>query len=113
VGSDGVVSYIDATGLRTSAGTISLAKFPNQEGMLRVSANKWQPSPAAGEPAIGTPGDVTVGFGATISGTLEMSNVDLAQEFTQMIVGQRGFQANSRVISVCDSMMEELVNLKR
>jgi flagellar hook protein FlgE len=113
VGNDGEVTYIDSTGSRVKAGTLSLAKFPNTEGMLRVSANKWQPSPAAGTPAIGTPGDVTVGLGVTIGGTLEMSNVDLAQEFTQMIVGQRGFQANSRVISVADQMMEELVNLKR
>lgn len=113
IGSDGVVSYIDTTGTRTAAGTLSLAKFPNTEGMLRVSGNKWQPSPSAGSPAIGTPGNPTIGLGVTIGGTLELSNVDLAQEFTQMIVGQRGFQANSRVISVADQMMEELVNLKR
>lgn len=113
IGTDGNVSYIDSAGLRVSAGTVSLAKFPNTEGMLRISANKWQPSPAAGIPVIGEPGDASAGFGVTIGGTLEMSNVDLAQEFTQMIVGQRGFQANSRVISVADQMMEELVNLKR
>ena len=113
IGTDGVVSYIDTNGLRTAAGTLSLAKFPNTEGMMRLSSNKWQPSPAAGVPAIGTPGDPSVGLGVTIGGTLEMSNIDLAQELTQMIVGQRGFQANSRVISVADQMMEELVNLKR
>jgi flagellar hook protein FlgE len=113
IGNDGNVTYLDGSGMRTTAGTLSLAKFPNTEGMLRVSANKWQPSPAAGVPAIGTPGDASVGLGVTIGGTLEMSNIDLAQEFTQMIVGQRGFQANSRVISVADQMMEELVNLKR
>lgn len=113
IGTDGVVSYIDTNGVRASAGTLSLAKFPNTEGMMRISSNKWQPSPAAGDPAIGTPGDPTVGLGVTIGGTLEMSNIDLAQEFTQMIVGQRGFQANSRVISVADQMMEELVNLRR
>ena len=113
IGTDGVVSYINTAGTRTAAGTLSLAKFPNTEGMMRISSNKWQPSPAAGDPSIGTPGDPTVGLGVTIGGTLEMSNIDLAQEFTQMIVGQRGFQANSRVITSSDEMLQELVNLKR
>lgn len=113
IGTDGDVSFIDSTGQRVSAGVLSLAKFPNTEGLLRVSANKWSPSPAAGDPAVGVPSDLTLGMGGTIGGNLEGSNVDLAQEFTQMILGQRGFQANSRVISVADQMMEELVNLKR
>jgi len=58
-------------------------------------------------------GGQTYAFGQTIGGTLEMSNVDLASEFTSMIVAQRGFQANSKVISTSDEMLQELVNLKR
>ena len=60
---------------------------------------------------IGTPN--TNGFGQTNAGMLEMSNVDLANQFTTMITAQRGFQANSRVISTADEMLQDLVNLKR
>ena len=58
-------------------------------------------------------GDVTANGGSYASGELEMSNVDLSSEFTSMITTQRGFQANSRIITVSDSMLEELINLKR
>ena len=88
-----------------------LAKFPNDEGLLRLSGNRWAAHPSAGAEQVGTPDGTT--FGQTIGGTLEMSNVDLAQEFTSMIVAQRGFQANSKVITTSDEMLQELVNLKR
>lgn len=111
IGQDGSVSYIPAGGgPREVAGYISLAKFPNQAGLQRTSGNRWVESTASGPPANGTPGE---GFGLTISGTVEMSNVDLATEFTTMITAQRGFQANSRVISTSDEMLQDLVNLKR
>jgi flagellar hook protein FlgE len=111
VGEDGSVSYVPAGGgPRAQAGTISLAQFPNQEGLTRVSGNRWIADPASGPETVGTPGGT---FGVTTSGTIEMSNVDLAAEFTQMIVAQRGFQANSRVISTTDEMLQELVNIKR
>jgi flagellar hook protein FlgE len=115
VGPDGAVSYIPTTGTgatpgRQSAGTISLAKFPNENGLLRLSGNRWAAHPASGLEIPGTPGGT---YGQTIGGTLEMSNVDLAAEFTAMIVAQRGFQANSRVISTSDEMLQDLVNLKR
>jgi flagellar hook protein FlgE len=92
------------------AGYISLAKFPNENGLQRVSGNRWTANAASGAEELGTPGG---DFGATTSGTLEMSNVDLATEFTNMISAQRGFQANSRVISTADDMLNDLVNLKR
>ena len=112
VGSNGDVSYIPAGGgTRTTAGTISLAKFPNDEGLLRLSGNRWAAHPSAGVEQVGTPDGTT--FGQTIGGTLEMSNVDLASEFTSMIVAQRGFQANSKVISTADEMLQDLVSLKR
>jgi flagellar hook protein FlgE len=111
VAPDGTVSYIDTvTNARTSAGQISIAKFPNENGLLRLSGNRWQAHPASGAEIVGTPGGAN---GQTIGGTLEMSNVDLAQEFTSLIVAQRGFQANSRVISTADEMLQDLVNLKR
>jgi flagellar hook protein FlgE len=111
VGTNGDVTYIPpGGGPRASAGFVSLAKFANENGMVRVSGNRWEENVASGTPVIGTPGG---DYGFTIGGTLEMSNVDLANEFTQVIVAQRGFQANSRVISVTDEMLQDLVNLKR
>jgi flagellar hook protein FlgE len=111
IGPDGAVSYIPSgSSTRTTAGFISLAKFPNENGLQRVSGNRWTANAASGAEELGTPGG---DFGATQSGTLEMSNVDLATEFTNMISAQRGFQANSRVISTADSMLDDLVNLKR
>lgn len=112
VGSDGQVTYIPAGGgTRTTAGTISLAKFPNDEGLLRLSGNRWAAHPSAGTEQVGVPDGKT--FGTTQGGELEMSNVDLASEFTNLIVAQRGFQANSKVITTADEMLEQLVNLKR
>jgi flagellar hook protein FlgE len=111
IGTDGAVTYVpQGGGPRTTAGTIGLAKFPNDYGLLRLSGNRWAAHPAAGAEQVGTPDGST--FGQTIGGTLEMSNVDLAYEFTNMITAQRGFQANSRVISTADDMLQELVNLK-
>jgi flagellar hook protein FlgE len=112
IGQDGSVQFDDpATLSRATAGFIQIAKFSNEAGLERVSSNRWQESPASGTAAVGTPG--TDGAGLTVAGTVEMSNVDLASEFTTMITAQRGFQANSRVISTSDEMLQDLVNLKR
>ncbi len=115
IAQDGAVSYVPpGGGDRVVAGYLSLAKFPNEGGLERAAGNLWRVSAASGgeNPAGGaTPG--TQGTGLTISGTVEMSNVDLASEFTEMISAQRGFQANSRVISTSDEMLQDLVNLKR
>jgi flagellar hook protein FlgE len=110
VGQDGSVSYIPAgSSTRTTAGYISLAKFPNDSGLQRASGNRWTANAASGTEEVGTPGG---DFGSTSPGTLEMSNVDLATEFTNMISAQRGFQANSRVISTADDMLNDVVNMK-
>ncbi len=111
IGQDGAVTYVPAGGgPRETAGYLSIATFTNEAGLQRTSGNRWIESAASGEAIDGTPGGE---FGLTISGTLEMSNVDLATEFTDMIAAQRGFQANSRVISTADEMLQDLVNLKR
>src|SRR6476659_3455104 len=102
IGQDGIVTTIDAAGAVTRVAAISMAKFPNNEGLERVSGNKFAASSTAG----------TNGLGTLSPGAVEMSNVDLAQEFTNMITAQRGFQANSRIISTADEMLQELVNLK-
>ena len=110
IGSTGEVTYMDATNTRQSAGFLSLASFANPAGLTRSGSNRWLQSANSGTPTIGTP-SATLGF--TTGGTIEMSNVDLAQSFTNMITAQRGFQANSRVISTADEMLQDLVNLKR
>jgi flagellar hook protein FlgE len=112
IGQDGSVAYDPpGGGVRVIAGYISLAKFANQAGLERASSNRWNVSASSGAEQVDTAG--SNGFGLTTSGAVEMSNVDLASEFTNMITAQRGFQANSRVISTADEVLQELVNLKR
>ena len=111
IGQDGSVAYDPpGGGARAVAGYISLAQFSNESGLERGSANRWNASASSGTEQVGTPGN---GYGLTASGAVEMSNVDLASEFTNMITAQRGFQANSRVITTADEVLQELVNLKR
>jgi flagellar hook protein FlgE len=108
----GGMSYIDPTTLqRTTPYRITLATFSNASGLERTGSNQWVASANSGVKTQNTPG--IAGLGVTTAGAIEMSNVDLSQTFTNMITAQRGFQANSRVISTADSMLEELVNLKR
>jgi flagellar hook protein FlgE len=117
VGQDGGVSYIDQApasptfGQRVTAGYLALAKFTNEGGLQRLGGSLWLQSASSGPATVGTPN--TNGYGQTIAGMLEMSNVDLATQFTTMITAERGFQANSRVISTADEMLQDLVNLKR
>ncbi len=115
IAQDGSVSYVPGGGgARVTAGYISLAKFANEPGLQRASGNRWLESPASGGAVVGTPGvNGANTFGVTVAGTIEMSNVDLSATFTNMITAQRGFQANSRVISTTDEMLQDLVNLKR
>ncbi len=112
VSQNGVVTYVPAGGGdRTPAGTLSLATFSNAAGLERVSGNRWTQGTNSGAPTLGQPG--TGNFGGIQAGAIEMSNVDLSSTFTSMITAQRGFQANSRVISTSDEMLQDLVNLKR
>jgi flagellar hook protein FlgE len=113
IGQDGIVSYINpSNGAQVVLSQITLAKFPNEQGLQRVAGTKFVVSPNSGAPTVGVPGD-TNGLGTLAAGSLEMSNVDLAAEFTNMIEAQRGFQANGRVISTADQMLQDLVNLGR
>jgi len=98
-------------GERQVLGIITLADFDNPVGLQKIGANMFVDTANSGNPRYGVPG--TSSFGALAPGALEMSNVDLSQQFTEMITTQRGFQANSRVITTTDEMLQELVNLKR
>jgi flagellar hook protein FlgE len=117
VGQDGSVSYVDndpaspTRGQRVVAGYLALGRFANEAGLQRVGGSLWMESASSGAAQV-DPANVN-GNGQTIGGMLEMSNVDLATQFTTMITAQRGFQANSRVISTSDEMLQDLVNLKR
>lgn len=93
-------------------GQIAVAQFANAMGLEKVGDNCYTTTLNSGEfDGIGV--DITAGGGAMSTGMLEMSNVDLSSEFTEMITTQRGFQANSRIITVSDTLLEELINLKR
>ena len=100
-----------SNGLQELLGQVAISKFVNPTGLTRVGQNLWEASLNSGEPEIGIAG--TNGRGTVTAGYLEASNVDLAEEFTNMILAQRGFQAASRVITTSDEMLQELVNLKR
>ena len=113
IGQDGIVAYVDGTGTTLSLAKITLAKFPNDPGLTRVAGNRFASSNNSGTATVGTPGDTTTGVGTLASGGIEMSNVDLAQQFTTIITAQRGFQANSRVISSSDQILQDLVNIGR
>ena len=93
-------------------GQIAVATFANASGLQKVGENCYQTTLNSGEfDGIGV--DVTADGGSMTTGALEMSNVDLSNEFTDMITTQRGFQANSRIITTSDTLLEELINLKR
>ncbi len=111
IGSDGQVIGQFTNGLQDHVSTIAIASFINPNGLQKIGGNMFVSTWNSGEASIGM---ATTGErGSVATASLEMSNVDLASEFTEMIVTQRGFQANSRIISVSDSLLEELVNLKR
>lgn len=104
------------TGQYSNGGTLplyqlALADFPGVERLTPVGGTLWAQSPQSGDAIIGSPG--SGGFGSTLSGGLEQSTVDVAQEFVSMISAQRGFQANSRVITTADQMYDDVVNMKR
>jgi len=107
----GIITGVYSNGQYKVLGQMVLASFANSEGLMRQSNNMYAETTNSGAPQLGeaTKG----GRGAVLGTTLEMSNVDLAREFTDMIVTQRGFQANSRVITAADEMLQELLALKR
>lgn len=109
---DGTVTYV-LNGEPESAGQIGLAMFSNPGGLEKAGNNLFLETNNAGYPGnIVAPESENAGT-SIVSGALEMSNVDLADEFTEMIAAQRGFQANTRIITTSDEILQELVNLKR
>jgi flagellar hook protein FlgE len=107
----GVITGTFDNGQNKELAQVALANFNNPGALIKGGQNLYRASNNSGEPQIGKAG--TAGRGPIAPGSLEMSNVDLSEEFTSMIITQRGFQANSRIITASDEMLQELVNLKR
>ena len=108
---DGTIVGVFSNGMKESLGQIALANFNNPPGLEKVGGSLYRTTVNSGVALLGAAN--TGGRGLLSSGALEMSNVDLAAEFTNLIVAERGFQANSRVITTSDEILQDLVNLKR
>ena len=107
----GVVTGIYSNGMSERLAQVALAGFTNPSGLTKLGGGLYTPSPNSGNPIIKP---ANVGSNGTLAaGFLEMSNVDLAQEFADLIVTQRAFQANSRVVTTADEMLQDVLTLKR
>lgn len=117
IAQDGTLISVSADG--TSAATdikIGVVRVANPSGLEKIGGNLYRATPNAnpeGGVTLAEANNADAGTGAIVSGQLEMSNVDLTSEFTEMIVAQRGFQSNSRIITTSDEVLQEIVNLKR
>ena len=112
VQNNGMIYASYDNGMTKLLGQIATAAFANASGLEKKGDNLYSATMNSGEfDGIGE--DITAGGGYMSTGQLEMSNVDLSAEFTEMFNTQRGFQANSRIITVSDTLLEELTNLKR
>jgi len=111
VDTSGVVTAVYSNGTRAAVGVLALADFANPAGLLKAGSSSFVESGASGTALVGRPG--AGGLGKLVPQNLEMSNVDLATEFTNMIMTQRGFQANTRIITTADEMLQDVVNLRR
>jgi len=111
VGTDGVITGSYSNGQVIPLYRVTLAKFQNVQGLYKEGGNLFRETRVSGDPITGRPG--SNGLGSISPNSLEQSNVDIATEFVKMITTQRGFQANSKIITVTDQMLAELINLKR
>jgi flagellar hook protein FlgE len=108
---DGKISGIFSNGQTRVLGQVAVAGFPAPDQLVRVGGNLYAATPSAGQPVVGAPGDG--GRASVISGALEQSNVDIAEQFVRMIAAQRSFEANSKVITTVDQLLSELIAMKR
>jgi len=111
VGDDGIVTGIFTNGLSRSIAQIPVARFTNPDGLIALGANLYRSGANSGTAQTGVAGQAS--RGVIRGGTLEQSNVDLAEQFTELITTQRGFEANARIISTANQMLQELTNLVR
>ncbi len=111
VDQEGNLRAVYTNGLERRLGAVALATFPSPQGLQKTGQNCYGQTYRSGEPSVGVP--QTGSRGSVYSASLEESNVDLASQFVDMITTQRGFQANSKTITTSDSMLEEIIGLKR
>jgi flagellar basal-body rod protein FlgG len=113
VASDGTVSYtLPGQTTTQQAGQIQLANFQNPAGLNSLGNSLFQPTDASGDPTVGAPGGAE-GMGSLLQGYIEQSNVSVVQEFINLIVAQRGYEANSKVVQAADQMYQNVNNLTR
>ncbi len=108
---DGSISAVNAAGEREDLYSISIYDFPNVDGLMKLSGNMYEATDSSGEPVSTTSGQS--GVGSILNCSLEMSNVDLATEFVDLVVAQKAYQANSRVISTTSDLLDEIINIVR
>ncbi|MFJ7638587.1 flagellar basal body rod protein FlgG [Peribacillus sp. NPDC097225] len=111
ISQSGEIIGVPAEGASDVIAQLSIARFANTAGLIKSGGSNFETSVNSGEPVYGYAGEE--GRGIIATGTLEMSNVDLSEEFTEMIVAQRSFQSNSKIITTSDEILQELLNLKR
>jgi flagellar hook protein FlgE len=111
LGEDGTITGTFSDGSTQTLAKVALANFDNPQGLSKEGGSMYSATVNSGTASIGSAGDA--GRGTITSGALEMSNVDLSQEFTNLIIAQRGFQANSKVITTSDDILQTLIGLKQ
>jgi len=111
IDNDGIIQGVFSNGQVEDLAQLATASFNNSKGLLRLGRNLYAETNASGNAAIGAPG--TGGRGNILGGALEASNVDIAQQFTDMIIFERGYQANSRIITTSDEVIQQALSLKR
>ena len=108
---NGIITGNFTNGQTIQLAQIGLATFPNMNGLSKEGNNSWSQTLSSGAPNIGAADQG--GRGKVLGGQLELSNVDTATEFTQLIVAQRGYQANSRIVTTADTLLQEVLNMVR
>lgn len=111
IGANGVITGLYTNGLSRPIAQITTATFQNTNGLERTGSNLWRQTPNSGSVELGEP--TVDGRGAVVAGFLEQSNVDIGQEFTDLIITQRGFQANTKIVTTVDEMLQDLIGMKR
>jgi flagellar hook protein FlgE len=111
IGNDGTITGLFSNGLTRPLGQIAMAIFPNPAGLEQTGSNLFQNTNNSGIPVVGTPD--SGGLGQISAGYLEQSNVDISQEFTNLIITQRGFEANTKVVTTVDQMLQDLIQMKQ
>ena len=109
--SEGTLNAVYTNGVSRKVGRVSIAKFENDEGLAKVGKNLFKQSIKSGQPVMGEAG--TWGRGEILSKSLELSNVDIAQEFVNLMTTQRNFMANAKTVTTSDQMLQEVLNIKR